>query len=192
MDLVEGNRALDTSNTIVLKEGTLGGCLIDSLGIGRAKRAFSHSLPLTRPRLAYRPRPTPEPTLPNSPPHRHQQKQSCLSPPNSSYIHRNSSAAMPRRVPPDRAAQNQQTVKNLLKLEANKICADCKRNKRTLFEPSFCWTDSWQSLTSDRLRSAMGVVESRRLHLHSLLGYPSGNGYSYQSRQVCRPRFVDR
>ncbi|KAL1997552.1 hypothetical protein VTN49DRAFT_83 [Thermomyces lanuginosus] len=36
---------------------------------------------------------------------------------------------MSRRVPPDRAAQNQQTVKNLLKLEANKICADCKRNK---------------------------------------------------------------
>ena len=30
----------------------------------------------------------------------------------------------------DRAAQNQQTIKSLLKLEGNKICADCKRNKR--------------------------------------------------------------
>ncbi|MCJ1336388.1 hypothetical protein MMC09_001664 [Bachmanniomyces sp. S44760] len=29
----------------------------------------------------------------------------------------------------DRAAQNQQTIKSLLKLEANKICADCKRNR---------------------------------------------------------------
>ncbi|KAK4201072.1 hypothetical protein QBC40DRAFT_63333 [Triangularia verruculosa] len=29
----------------------------------------------------------------------------------------------------DRAAQNQQTIKSLLKLEANKVCADCKRNK---------------------------------------------------------------
>ncbi|KAK4643574.1 ARF GAP with effector function(s) [Podospora bellae-mahoneyi] len=29
----------------------------------------------------------------------------------------------------DRALQNQQTIKSLLKLEANKVCADCKRNK---------------------------------------------------------------
>ncbi|KAK4128517.1 ArfGap-domain-containing protein [Parathielavia appendiculata] len=29
----------------------------------------------------------------------------------------------------ERAAQNQQTIKNLLKLEPNKVCADCKRNK---------------------------------------------------------------
>ena len=38
---------------------------------------------------------------------------------------------MSRRVaaPTDRAAQNQQTIKALLKLESNKICADCKRNK---------------------------------------------------------------
>lgn len=28
------------------------------------------------------------------------------------------------------AAQNQATVKSLLKLEGNKVCADCKRNKR--------------------------------------------------------------
>lgn len=41
---------------------------------------------------------------------------------------------MSRRVPnpaADRAAQNQQTIKTLLKLEGNKTCADCKRNKRT-------------------------------------------------------------
>ncbi|KLU86374.1 stromal membrane-associated protein 1 [Magnaporthiopsis poae ATCC 64411] len=39
---------------------------------------------------------------------------------------------MSRRAPnpaAERAAQNQQTIKSLLKLEANKICADCKRNK---------------------------------------------------------------
>ncbi|KAI9759258.1 MAG: hypothetical protein M4579_002467 [Chaenotheca gracillima] len=39
---------------------------------------------------------------------------------------------MSRRAPnpaADRAAQNQATIKNLLKLEGNKTCADCKRNK---------------------------------------------------------------
>ncbi|KAL2012244.1 hypothetical protein VTN00DRAFT_4962 [Thermoascus crustaceus] len=36
---------------------------------------------------------------------------------------------MSRRPTPDRAAQNQQTIKSLLKLECNKTCADCKRNK---------------------------------------------------------------
>ncbi|KAK4691715.1 hypothetical protein P7C71_g5346, partial [Lecanoromycetidae sp. Uapishka_2] len=40
---------------------------------------------------------------------------------------------MSRRAPPnaaaERAAQNQQTIKTLLKLEGNKTCADCKRNK---------------------------------------------------------------
>ncbi len=40
---------------------------------------------------------------------------------------------MSRRAPnpaAERAAQNQATIKNLLKLEANKICSDCKKNKR--------------------------------------------------------------
>ncbi|KAK8190089.1 stromal membrane-associated protein [Phyllosticta capitalensis] len=38
---------------------------------------------------------------------------------------------MSRRVDPraERAAQNQQTLKSLVKLEPNKSCADCKRNK---------------------------------------------------------------
>ncbi|PHH67914.1 hypothetical protein CDD82_1006 [Ophiocordyceps australis] len=39
---------------------------------------------------------------------------------------------MSRRAPnpaAERAAQNQATIKSLLKLEPNKICADCKRNK---------------------------------------------------------------
>lgn len=38
---------------------------------------------------------------------------------------------MSRRLNPgaDRAAQNQQTLKSLVKLESNKSCADCKRNK---------------------------------------------------------------
>ncbi|KND88114.1 Uncharacterized protein TOPH_07184 [Tolypocladium ophioglossoides CBS 100239] len=40
---------------------------------------------------------------------------------------------MSRRVAPnpaaERAAQNQATIKSLLKMESNKVCADCKRNK---------------------------------------------------------------
>ncbi|GAB0137943.1 hypothetical protein EsDP_00006193 [Epichloe bromicola] len=39
---------------------------------------------------------------------------------------------MSRRAPnpaAERAAQNQATIKNLLKLEPNKVCADCKKNK---------------------------------------------------------------
>ncbi|WYZ37824.1 hypothetical protein EsH8_II_001330 [Colletotrichum jinshuiense] len=39
---------------------------------------------------------------------------------------------MSRRPPnpaAERAAQNQQTIKSLLKLEANKVCSDCKKNK---------------------------------------------------------------
>lgn len=52
---------------------------------------------------------------------------------------------MSRRPPnpaADRAAQNTQTIKSLLKLEGNKTCADCKRNKRKLhlylvFAPPF-------------------------------------------------------
>ncbi|KAL3464055.1 hypothetical protein BJX64DRAFT_255483 [Aspergillus heterothallicus] len=36
---------------------------------------------------------------------------------------------MSRRANPAQAAQNQQTIKALLKLETNKTCADCKRNK---------------------------------------------------------------
>lgn len=37
---------------------------------------------------------------------------------------------MSRRATPGQAAQNQQVIKSLLKLECNKLCADCKRNKR--------------------------------------------------------------
>lgn len=39
---------------------------------------------------------------------------------------------MSRRATPGQAAQNQQIIKSLLKLECNKLCADCKRNKRGL------------------------------------------------------------
>jgi hypothetical protein len=44
---------------------------------------------------------------------------------------------MSRRPPnpaADRAAQNAQTIGSLLKLEGNKSCADCKRNKREFGE----------------------------------------------------------
>jgi hypothetical protein len=46
---------------------------------------------------------------------------------------------MSRRAPnpaAERAAQNTQTIKGLLKLEGNKTCADCKRNKRAPPRPS--------------------------------------------------------
>ncbi|PYH89156.1 ArfGap-domain-containing protein [Aspergillus ellipticus CBS 707.79] len=36
---------------------------------------------------------------------------------------------MSRRATPSQAAQNQQVIKSLLKLDQNKTCADCKRNK---------------------------------------------------------------
>ncbi|ODM17482.1 hypothetical protein SI65_07157 [Aspergillus cristatus] len=36
---------------------------------------------------------------------------------------------MSRRPTPNQAAQNQQVIKSLLKLDPNKTCADCKRNK---------------------------------------------------------------
>lgn len=42
-----------------------------------------------------------------------------------------SQSTMSRRPEPNRAAQNQQTLKSLVKLESNKSCADCKKNKRT-------------------------------------------------------------
>ena len=40
-----------------------------------------------------------------------------------------STTSCPRRPGNDRAAQNAQTLKALVKLEGNKVCADCKRNK---------------------------------------------------------------
>ena len=82
---------------------------------------------------------------------------------------------MSRRTPnpaAERAAQNQQTIKTLLKLEGNKTCADCKRNKRM---PS---PISWRSLRTYGLqkantcpaipRSKMGQLESRNLCLHTV------------------------
>ncbi|KAJ3565926.1 hypothetical protein NPX13_g7321 [Xylaria arbuscula] len=56
---------------------------------------------------------------------------------------------MSRRPPnpaAERAAQNQQTIKSLLKLEPNKVCADCKRNKRELparWPPSTSTPPDW-------------------------------------------------
>lgn len=73
---------------------------------------------------------------------------------------------MSRRAPnpaAERAAQNALTIKSLLKLEGNKTCADCKRNKReqesgVLILASF--TD-----TKCR-RSKMGQLEFGHLCLH--------------------------
>jgi stromal membrane-associated protein len=39
------------------------------------------------------------------------------------------------RRPADNKTANQQTIKSLLKLEVNKTCADCKRNKRNAPHP---------------------------------------------------------
>jgi hypothetical protein len=109
---------------------------------------------------------------------------------------------MSRRAPPDRAAQNQQTIKNVLKLNCNKICADCKRNKRTGPTPlAPLWHISvpgdgdklgMNLLTVILGRSAMGVMESGRVYLHPLLGHPQRHGHSYQQSQVSRFGLLDR
>lgn len=55
----------------------------------------------------------------------------------------NTLADMSRRAPnpaAERAAQNTQTIKGLLKLEGNKTCADCKRNKRESSSSTTCVT----------------------------------------------------
>ena len=73
---------------------------------------------------------------------------------------------MSRRAPnpaADRAAQNQQTIKTLLKLEANKSCADCKRNKRM-----WAMRSSPEDYPTDHVRSAMGKLESGDLRLHTV------------------------
>lgn len=89
---------------------------------------------------------------------------------------------MSRRPPnpaAERAAQNQQTIKNLLKLEPNKVCADCKRNKR---EPSFLdlrISYPTDALTLALFRPEMGELESRRLRLHPLLRHPPRHGHPH-------------
>lgn len=62
---------------------------------------------------------------------------------------------MSRRAPnpgAERAAQNQATIKSLLKLEPNKVCADCKKNKRMSichFQSRLC-----RSISSNRKTNA--------------------------------------
>jgi hypothetical protein len=53
---------------------------------------------------------------------------------------------MSRRAGTERAAENQQTIKNLLKLEGNKVCADCKKNKRTSSSSQYCCVMAADSL----------------------------------------------
>ncbi|KAI4722561.1 ArfGap-domain-containing protein [Aureobasidium sp. EXF-10727] len=69
-----------------------------------------------------------------------------------------------RPAGPDRTMQNQQTLKSLVKLEGNKSCADCKRNKRTMSE---CCDKAWKLTGVDR--SEMGQLEFGHFHLHSTL-----------------------
>lgn len=103
---------------------------------------------------------------------------------------------MSRRPPnpaAERAAKNQQTIKSLLKLEANKVCADCKRNKRKFLlgiRPSVITRPVL--IMSHTHRSTMGQLEPRRLYLHPLLGHSPWNGYTHQPCQVRRPRCLDR
>ena len=101
---------------------------------------------------------------------------------------------MSRRATPGQAAQNQQIIKSLLKLECNKLCADCKRNKRGCpISPPRCQSahsDPYRLsqelglLTWSLHRSTMGVFEPRYLYLHSLLGHSPWHGHTYQSGQV--------
>ena len=118
---------------------------------------------------------------------------------------------MSRRVPnpaADRAAKNQQTIKGLLKLEGNKSCADCKRNKRIDTRQLNPQIGSTHDRDADPYaclyRSKMGELESGHLRLHSvcrsnplewwdaslanvslqMLWHPSWHGNAHQSRQV--------
>ena len=85
---------------------------------------------------------------------------------------------MSRRVPnpaADRAAQNQQTIKSLLKLDANKSCADCKRNKRRL-GAHLCLGHGIALVylldtNPCHNRSEMGELESRHLRLHTVRSF---------------------
>lgn len=72
---------------------------------------------------------------------------------------------MSRRPNPaaDRAEQNRQTLKSLVKIEANKSCADCKRNKRAyamhIWELRCAYTED---------RPPMGQLEPRHLRVHQV------------------------
>jgi hypothetical protein len=91
---------------------------------------------------------------------------------------------MSRRPPnpaAERTAQNTQTIKSLLKLEVNKSCADCKRNKRMPHVPNVHGLKYLeQLLTQLARRSKMGKLESGDLHLHSLLWDSPWDGNAHQ------------
>jgi hypothetical protein len=101
---------------------------------------------------------------------------------------------MSRRPPnpaAERAAQNTQTIKSLLKLEGNKTCADCKRNKR---KPYLGHIPNFNALVLIEVsaRSEMGKLELGHLHLHKVFGHPSRDGNTYQQSQIRGPRRLDR
>lgn len=78
---------------------------------------------------------------------------------------------MSRRVPnpaADRAAANQSTIKTLLKLEGNKSCADCKRNKRMMQEDDCA---ECEDKANSAFRPKVGKLESGHLRLHPV-GFP--------------------
>lgn len=66
------------------------------------------------------------------------------------------------RRPADKAAQNTQVIKNLLRMETNKTCADCKKNKRELAP----WSRACVRLTVSR--SPMGELESGCVRVYSV------------------------
>jgi hypothetical protein len=78
---------------------------------------------------------------------------------------------MSRRAAPENTAErNRNTLKQLVKLEANKSCCDCKRNKRMLKADScgnMCGANAWH-------RSSMGKLELGYLHLHKVGKSPKG------------------
>jgi hypothetical protein len=88
---------------------------------------------------------------------------------------------MSRRPPnpaAERAAQNTQTIKSLLKLEGNKTCADCKRNKRELYI-GYIFGGVWRLILSIR-RSKMGELEFGNIHLYKMFGHTQRHGNTYQ------------
>ena len=74
------------------------------------------------------------------------------------------STTMSRRTGgPDKSMQNQATLKSLVKLEGNKSCADCKKNKRR--GSSNIQQPEEKQLTGHG-RPSMGQLELGHLHMH--------------------------
>ena len=92
--------------------------------------------------------------------------------------------------------QHQQILNAMLAEPANAICVDCRAKGTTytaanerLALAAHAAVSTPSVSTSGR--SAMGVVEPRRVHVHRVLRLPPVHGDAHHSGQVSEPRHVD-